>query len=233
MKLIEEQSMTLSDVVPWARSLDEYTRMFNLTEEDYKNGVISFGDGTSAFNSTLTQKGLHAISIDPIYQFSVDDLKERADAVMVQSMNYYKHLPLNQQVEMKQIEESRLAAMECFLNDYQQGKAERRYLAYALPERLPFADAAFGLGICAHFLLLYDQYGESFHLSCLAEMLRVCTQVRIFPTINLAGQKSQVLDSVLEHFSPTHHCELLSVDYGFQHFGFEMLKITRLKDEEN
>ena len=67
----------LKHVVPWGRNLDEYMRMFSLTDLDFKKLIISFGDGPASFNVEMTQLQRKVISLDPIYQFSQDELKQR------------------------------------------------------------------------------------------------------------------------------------------------------------
>jgi hypothetical protein len=48
----------------------------------------------------------------------------------------------------------RMAAMRGFLEDYEQGKSEGRYVDAELPA-LPFPDASFDLALCSHLLFLY------------------------------------------------------------------------------
>lgn len=64
----------LKGTVPWGRNLEEYKKMFNLTDSEINKRIISFGDGPASFNCEMTQKNKSVISIDPIYQFSADAL---------------------------------------------------------------------------------------------------------------------------------------------------------------
>ena len=83
----------------------------------------------------------------------------------------------------------RMEAMGIFLEDFEAGKADGRYIAGGLP-RLPFADRAFDLALCSHFLFLYtSQLGEAFHLEAVRELCRVAAEVRIFPLLDLDGQR--------------------------------------------
>jgi hypothetical protein len=45
--------------------------------------------------------------------------------------------------------------MQVFLNDYEQGKAEGRYVDAELPT-LPFADKTFDIALCSHLLFVYS-----------------------------------------------------------------------------
>ena len=68
------------------------------------------------------------------------------------------------------------------MRDYEKGKAEQRYICHELPDRLPYEDGYFDIGLSSHFLLMYTMLGYDFHISAMAEMLRVCKEIRIFPT---------------------------------------------------
>ena len=86
--------------------------------------------------------------------------------------------------------------MHTFLADYDQGRRQGRYVEAELPT-LPFADAAFDLALCSHFLFLYtDQLSESFHVRAIMEMCRVATEVRVFPLVALDALPSRYTDSV-------------------------------------
>jgi hypothetical protein len=86
-----------------------------------------------------------------------------------------------------------MGAMERFLADYEAGRREGRYVPHALPDRTPYADDAFDLGLSSHFLVLYANLGLDFHLQSLREMLRICREVRIFPLLDLNASESAVL----------------------------------------
>ena len=84
----------------------------------------------------------------------------------------------------------RTAAMRVFLDDFDTGKTEGRYVDAELPA-LPFAEASFDLALCSHFLFLYTtQLGEAFHREAIQDMCRVAREVRIFPLLALGGQLS-------------------------------------------
>ena len=83
-----------------------------------------------------------------------------------------------------------MAAMQAFLNDYESGKAQGRYIGAELPA-LPFADSAFDIALCSHLLFVYSvQLGEAFHRAAVLEMCRVAADIRIFPVLALGGDSS-------------------------------------------
>jgi hypothetical protein len=77
----------------------------------------------------------------------------------------------------------RMAAMQTFLRDYEQGKAEGRYIVGTLPN-LPFERASFDLALCSHFLFLYsDELSLTFHQQSIDAMCAVAREARIFPLL--------------------------------------------------
>ena len=86
--------------------------------------------------------------------------------------------------------------MDRFLADFEAGRHEERYVAGELPA-LPFADFAFDLAVCSHFLFLYsEQLSEQFHVESLRNLMRVATEARIFPLLELGGKPSRHVDEV-------------------------------------
>ena len=80
-----------------------------------------------------------------------------------------------------------MAAMQEFLDDYDPGRMEGRYVDAELPT-LPFADAAFDLALCSHFLFLYTEpAGRAVPSIGDPEMARVAAEVRIFPLLDVGG----------------------------------------------
>lgn len=69
--------MKLNEVVLWGRMLEEYKLMFNLSEADLNAKILGCGDGPASFNAEMTQLGYSVVSIDPVYQFSASQIKQR------------------------------------------------------------------------------------------------------------------------------------------------------------
>ena len=68
---------SLDQVVPWGRSFDEYRRMFALTGSDLERSILGCADGPAAFNVQLTKRGGKVVSCDPLYAFSADEIEAR------------------------------------------------------------------------------------------------------------------------------------------------------------
>jgi hypothetical protein len=226
------QSSLLSSIVPWGRTFDEYQRMFRLGASDLRKRIVGFGDGPASFNAEMRRQGLLMLSIDPLYAHSKPEIAARIEEarreVMAQVRAQQDHFIWSAAIRNPDmLEQLRMQAMSAFLRDFEAGKEEGRYLPLALPQRLPFDDQAFDLGLSSHFLLLYEGLGPDFHRQALEEMLRVCREVRLFPTCNLEGQPSGLVPGLIQHFSPQYQCLTVEVPYEFQKGANEMLVIRK------
>jgi hypothetical protein len=213
--------MKLDEVVPWGRTLEEYKSMFSLSLTDLSTKILGCGDGPASFNTEMTELGHSVVSIDPVYQFSTEQIEQRVRAtyepvisqVKQNSSNYiWKNFQ-----DADELGKARLNAMEKFLLDYESGKVAGRYLHQSLPS-LEFFDDQFELCVCSHLLFLYsEQLSLDFHVNSIHELLRVASEVRIFPLLKLDGEPSSYLELVLENLS-NKGCsvQIQSVDYEFQ-----------------
>ena len=220
----------LEKVVPFGRSLDEYTKMFDLSSEDLQKRILGVGDGPASFNAEGTAKGYKIISIDPIYQFSGAEIKHRFDAVVDNIIDQIIATPnnwvWNYHKNPQELKASRIKALEGFIQDYSQGKQEGRYLAQELP-KLDFSDRSYDLALCSHFLFLYsEQCDYDFHLAAIKEMLRISKEVRIFPLLTLMQEVSPYLDDAIAHFNSLgYSTSMVKVPYELQPGANKMLVI--------
>jgi hypothetical protein len=222
--------MELQTVVPWGRNLTEYSQMFALTDADKAQRILGCGDGPASFNAEMHQLGHHVISIDPLYQFSTDQIRDRVEATYDTVIAQVKADPLgyNWQTfrDPDDLGRSRLAAMEQFLADYDRGQAEHRYINVSVTE-LPWTTPQFDLCLCSHFLFLYSQQlSLEFHQTAIQSLLNVATEVRIFPLLTLSRERSPHLDPVIETLTQNgYDPEIITVDYEFQKGANQMLRI--------
>jgi hypothetical protein len=223
---------TLNQVVPWGRSFDEYRRMFDLTEDDLNRFIIGCGDGPASFNAEASHRGKRVISCDPLYRFEKAQIQERVGATFEQIIeqtrrNTHEFVWEGGIRTVEELGRVRMSAMQAFLADYELGKAQARYLDAELPT-LPFADAAFDLALCSHFLFLYSsQLGEAFHRAAMRELCRVATEVRIFPLLALGGELSPFVAGCVQSLRAAgHHVSIEKVPYEFQRGGNQMMRIT-------
>lgn len=223
---------SLKNVVPWGRTLDEYVAMFSLSSTDLEQSILGCGDGPASFNAELSAKNGRIHSIDPLYAYSAEEIRQRIDEVVDtvleqarqnQDQFVWEHIP-----SVEALGELRMQAMNTFLADYERGKEYGRYQHASLPT-LPFANQTFDLALCSHFLFLYsDHFDTAFHIQSVRELARVAKEVRIFPLLDLKAKQSAHLQPVIEALtSDGHHATIQTVNYEFQRGGNQMLRITK------
>jgi hypothetical protein len=221
--------------VPWGRSFDEYRRMFALTDADFGGRILGCGDGPASFNAEATRLGTRVVSCDPIYRYSAAQLRDRIEAtcteILEQTRRNSDEFVWTTIHSVDELARVRMAAMNEFLDDYPQGKADGRYVDAELPT-LPFADGTFDLALSSHFLFLYsEQLGEAFHRAAIKEMCRVAREVRIFPLLALGAVPSPLVEPITaglraEGFTAS----IEPVPYEFQRGGDRMLRVQRPSD---
>jgi hypothetical protein len=110
--------MKLNEVVPWGRTLEEYKLMFTLSDTDLNKTILGCGDGPASFNVEMTEIGHSVVSVDPIYQFSVEQIKQRVqetyEPVISQVKQNAKRYIWKNFCDAGELGHARLAAMENF-----------------------------------------------------------------------------------------------------------------------
>lgn len=222
----------LSEVVPWGRSYAEYVAMFSMSASDLQARVLGCGDGPASFNRGLTMRGGSTVSVDPIYAFTVEEIKNRIDEtydlVLAETRKNREEFTWGSISTVEELGRIRRSAMAEFLEDFDKGRSEGRYLAGSLP-RLIFQDDEFDLALCSHLLFLYsEQLSAEFHLDAIEELCRVAAEVRIFPLLELGAKRSRHLEPLLAKLNACHYrAEIRRVAYEFQRGGNEMLVVSR------
>jgi hypothetical protein len=212
--------------------------MFALSDIDLRSRILGCADGPAAFNGEATRRGARVTSCDPLYRFGVDQIRGRIaatrDRVLEQTRQNADEFVWDVIRSVEHLATVRAAAMQTFLEDYESGKHQGRYVDAELPT-LPFPDGAFDLAVCSHFLFLYsDHLAETFHTESALELCRVASEVRIFPLLALSGRPSPFVQRVAD----TIQCsgQDVSIDivpYEFQRGGNRMMRIRRRKAEED
>ena len=226
--------MTLEykSIVPWGRSFKEYQSMFSLSDADLKSKILGCGDGPASFNAEMTRMGHKVVSCDPVYAFSKEQIQKRIDEtfdeVMAQTRGNQDKFIWDHVQSLENLGKIRMQAMAVFLEDFEAGLAEGRYIDAELPS-LPLEKGAFDLALCSHFLFLYsDHLSLAFHLESILEMLRLARDVRIFPVLDYNAKQSIHLKPLMESLEKKQiNAQLEKVDYLFQRGGDHMLRVTR------
>ena len=119
--------------------------------------------------------------------------------------------------------------MSAFLEDFDDGEADNRYVAGSAPE-IPFESDTFDLALSSHFLFLYSaHFGFDEHLQTIKELMRVSKEVRIFPLLAIHNNnRSEHLDGVVQGMEELGYATTIEpVNYEFQKNANQMLKIVR------
>jgi hypothetical protein len=221
---------TLDQVVPWGRSFEEYRRMFALSDADLGLKILGCGDGPASFNAEATRRGANVISCDPIYQLDADQIRERIavtyERILEQTRQNVGEFVWDSISSVDELGRIRMAAMQDFLQDYPRGKVHGRYVDGGLPE-LPFAESSFDLALCSHLLFLYSSHlGEAFHRAAILELCRIAREVRVFPLLELGGQRSLFVDGNVEALREAGLAvSIETVPYEFRRGGNQMMRI--------
>jgi hypothetical protein len=225
-----QSDLTIGSVYPWGRSLTEYIGMFTLSDEDLGHRIIGCADGPASFNCEMMRRGAFVVSCDPLYQFSVEQIRGRIEKTADIHIDHVRKNPhkfiwdrIRSPEELRRLH---LQAMEVFLADFPGGLLAGRYHNQSLPN-LQFANASFDLALCSHFLFLYsDVFSCDFHLACILEMCRVAREVRIFPLLDMSARPSDHLKPVMRALNDRGcDAQVLNVPYEFQRGGNQMLRI--------
>lgn len=225
-------SVTLNQVIPWGRSLQEYTQMFNISDAELNSRILGVGDGPASFNSEMKTLGHTVLSIDPIYSFSKAQIERRVEENYAPLMSQVKENADNFVWDFfsdpAHCGRFRLETMRKFLEDFEMGTVQGRYLPESLPT-LNFTDCQFDLALCSHLLFLYSvQLSFDFHRDSIQELCRVSKEVRIFPLLTLSCEKSPYVAPIQSHFSEAGFTvDICPVPYEFQKGGNEMMRIHR------
>ena len=213
-------AFTLNSVVPWGRNLKEYQAMFMLDEKDFCKKIAGFGDGPASFNYEAHCLGYDVTSYDSIYQFGKRELEQRIndvrDIVMQQMSENVNNYIWTDIKSLEELEDRRMSAMKLFLEDFELGKAQARYIFHALPEKLPVADNSYDIGLSSHFLLMYTSLGYDFHIQAMTEMLRVCKEIRVFPIVDLDAKQTDLISAVIDYFKAKYPLKIIDTVYCFQ-----------------
>lgn len=222
----------LGGVVPWGRRLSEYQAFFALDELASGSPILDAGGGPSSFAAEARKAGARVVAADPIYALRGDDIRHRfeetADAMRTGMRRASYRFNWSHYGSEEAVHRLRREALELFLEDFEDGKVEGRYVSASLPS-LPFEDGSFRVALVSHLLFLYgDDLDFGFHLASIRELLRVAGEVRVFPLVNLDGLPSSHLPGVMRTLrSEGAVTELADVPFEFQKGATRMLRVRR------
>ncbi|MBX3422029.1 MAG: hypothetical protein KF752_10800 [Pirellulaceae bacterium] len=224
--------MQLGSVVPFGRSLDEYQCMFELSATDLDKSIVSLADGPASFNAEMFALGRRVVSVDPLYSFDRADIERQfycvVDDIILQIKRTLADWVWTYHASPDHLRESRIQTLGRFLDDFDLGRSQGRYVVGQLPNtQLP--DNSFQLALCSHFLFLYaDHFPYEFHRAAVLEMLRLAPEVRIFPLLTLMLEPSSYVPRLIDEMQASgYECCVRTVTYQLQRGGNQMLCVKK------
>jgi len=212
--------------------------MFALGGGELRSRLLGCADGPASFNAEATGRGLRVVSCDPLYRYGANAIRARIaaifDEMVAQTRQNESEFVWSEAIpSVGALARMRAAAMDRFLDDYDAGRASGRYIDAELPA-LPFADGAFDLAVCSHFLFLYTkQLTADFHVAAVRELSRVAADVRIFPLVALGGAPSEHVGPVMDAmWKDGLDVSIDVVPYEFQRGANRMLRVIRRERPE-
>ena len=142
--------------------MDTYLVRVGLPGNHVSRPILGCADGPASFNAELNARGGRVVSCDPIYAFSVDEIRRRIQqtsaTVVAQAREHADSFVWTDEIpDAESLGEYRVATMDRFLDDFAHGLEAGRYIATALP-RLAGVNERFRLAVCSHFLFLYTHH---------------------------------------------------------------------------
>jgi hypothetical protein len=226
--------LQLPSVAFFGRTFAEYLRFFALDPSALaQRRVLDVAAGPSSFTAEAHARGLRTVAVDPLYGYPRDTLAAHVQidyARMFGEMRRQEHRFHHDYFpSLAAAEASRRSAAERFLADYETGFVHDRYVGAALP-RLPFADRAFDLVLCAHLLFTYSRHFDyDFHRAACRELVRVSgEEVRLHPLCGLGGQPYPELSRLVADLGEGGiEARPMSVDFRFFPGTDSMLVLRR------
>jgi hypothetical protein len=217
-------------VPPWGRNAAEYEAFFALSDVPASARVLDCASGPAAFASEWNARGRFVVAADPVYRQSGDEIAadfEPTAARMLEGQRKARDRFIwDHYKSPENVVEMRRSTLKRFLADYQNPERVGRYVAARLPD-LPFSDNSFDLVLCSHMLFLYSaELSLELHLASLREMLRVGREVRVFPFLDMDGQRSAHLDACIRELSTIAQVELRPVPFAFRPGDSTMLRLV-------
>ena len=209
--------------------LQEYIKMFALTEDELNMRILDYRAGASCFAADMYAQGKQVVACDPLYQKPLSEIMklvaQAADSLkdsFKQDAQEFSVLPDKAEAFMEIIQ---LGTVR-FFEDFPKGLAEQRYTTDQMP-KLSFKDEAFNLALVCHYLFTFsDQLTVSYHYEAIKELVRVANEVRIFPLVTTAGKLSPHVGEVVAKLqSQSYGVEIRGVEYELQNQGNAMLRV--------
>ncbi len=225
------KQLNLKNIVLIGRTFEEYYKMFDLDSSHKNERILDVASGVSSFCAEASAKGYNVTASDKIYTSSLLEIEQKCrqdlDVVLKQLPEIVDLYVWNFFKDIQALKAKREKAYKLFIEDFK-NHGTKRYMPVEYPSS-GFIDNRFTTSLVSHFLFLYENYiNYDLHKKIILELLRITSkEIRIFPVVNLKGEKSSLVDTLMhdkdfERFQ----ISVKKVDYEFMKNGNEMMAIT-------
>jgi SAM-dependent methyltransferase len=218
-------------VLVTSRAYDEYIAMFDLGPQELSGRLLDCSAGAAEFTAVAAAAARQVVAVDPAYALPRTVLAETARADLDRGHAIAGQFPDRFTWAWFGSPERRTVlrprALARFVTDLV--ARPQRYVAAQLPQ-LPFRPASFDVAVCSHLLFTWaDQLGRGWHAAAIAELARVATEVRIFPTVlQGAGEPVPFWDGLMDDLRAAGlEARTRKVGYEFQVGADRMLVVRR------
>jgi hypothetical protein len=216
-------TFSLDHVVFYGRTWEECLGMYALEESDLAGiRVLDCPGGPDALVAGGLGRGLDIHAVDPQYVDEPDVLEARGREEIIDTMVQFPQDPAQawDQKKADEFQRLKLLALESFMVAFREHPD--RFIAGSLPD-LPFDEDSFDLVLSGNFLFAYaslergglmttEEFGLDFHLQAVRELVRIASEVRIFPSFALTGpaRRQEFVEPVMQALrSDGHEVELV------------------------
>ncbi len=226
-----DKQLNLRNIALIGRTFEEYYRMFDLNSSLKNEQILDVASGVSSFCAEANAKGYNVTASDRIYTSSPKDIEQKCrqdlDKVMEQMPGLVDLFVWNFFKNIRALKAQRERAYRLFIEDFKKYGA-KRYMAVEYPAT-DFTDDQFSISLVSHLLFLYeDKVNYDLHKKIILELFRITSnEIRIFPIVNLKGQKSSFVDALMHDVDfERFKMSIEKVDYEFMKNGNEMMVIS-------
>lgn len=225
--------LRLTDFALIGRTYDEYHKMFDLDDLIGNEKILDVASGVGSFCAEANKQGYDVTASDQIYSLNINEIEQKSQQdldMIIKQMpevadlfvwNYYKNIEL--------LKQQRVKSRSVFIDDFRKNGV-KKYVSVKYPVTY-FEKNQFDISLVSHFLFLYEKILDyNFHKNSILELLRITSkQIRIFPIVNLTGEKSFMVDTLMNDDDfKNMHISIKKVDFEFMKNGNEMLVIEKL-----
>lgn len=212
----------------WGCPLDEYRKMFALTDEDLNLSLLECGQGISAANAMLHQLNKSMISCNVL--FNESDIKSKIEKkfhlLTEEVAERLEQFDFSEFGNFNAWKATRQKGIAQFFADYDLGVKDARYRPLS-NDHFSFDDFAFDIALSGYEVFYHhDEQSFEGHLHYLLELARVAKEVCIFPIVDAEGQPSALLGPTLLALQQANYgIEICEVNHTLLRRSHAMLRV--------